>query len=191
MTKDRLVVLGKIGRPHGIHGEVRLFLFNTDSESLSEGSSIIVHFARADETLVIDTVRYVDKGVLVRFKDVDGRDSIERFKNCDFSISYEQLPPATDGEFYHIDMIGLDVFLRDELTSEHHNFGTVDRFFDSGTDDVMVIRLLDGKELFAPMFDDVVEDIDMAQRRVVLAPLEGWAPAESNYKRDRKKDVES
>lgn len=184
-------MLGKIGRPHGVHGEVRLFLFNPDSESLTEGSSIVVHFARGDETIVVETVRYVDKGVLARFKGVSGRDAIDRFKNCDFSISYEQLPPPADGEFYHIDLIGLDVFLSDEKTSELHPFGTVDRFFDSGNDDVLVVRLLDGKELFVPMFDDTIEDINMELGRVVLAPLEGWAPAESNNKRDRKKDVES
>lgn len=191
MTKARLVMLGKIGRPHGIHGEVRLFLFNPESDSLATGATIVVHFERGDENVVLESVRYVDKGVLVRFKDVSGRDAIDRFKNCDFSIAYDQLPPAEDGEFYHIDLIGLDVFVNDEQSSELQTFGTVDRFFDSGKDDVMVVRKLDGKELFVPMFDDTIEDIDMKLGRVVLAPLEGWVPAESNYKRDRKKGSES
>src|SRR5690554_6856606 len=107
MTNDRLVVLGKVGRPHGIHGEVRLFLFNQDSESLVEGASIVVHFADGDDqTIVLETVRYVDKGLLARFKGVSGRDAIDRFKNCDFSVAYDELPPPEDGEFYHIDLIG-------------------------------------------------------------------------------------
>lgn len=191
MTKARLVMLGKIGRPHGVHGEVRLFLFNPESESLAAGSTIVVHCERGDENIVLESVRYVDKGVLARFKNVAGRDAVERYKNCDFSISYDQLPPAEEGEFYHIDLIGLDVFLSNDENDELQSFGVVDRFFDSGINDVMVVRQLDGKELFVPMFDDTIEDIDVNLGRVILAPLEGWAPAESNNKRDRKKGSES
>ncbi|MBA2660822.1 MAG: 16S rRNA processing protein RimM [Bradymonadaceae bacterium] len=178
MTKDRLIVLGKVGRPHGIHGEVRLFLFNDESESIAKGTTLVMHFKAGDEPVVVESIRYVDKCALARFVDVQGREGVDRFKNLEFSIPYDLLPPPADGEFYHVDLIGLDVFVRDDAKGDPVRFGSIDRFFDTGADEVMVVLTNDGQEVFVPMFDDTIEDIDLAAKRVLLAPLEAWAAAD-------------
>lgn len=174
MQEDRLVALGKVGRPHGVRGEVRLFLFNDQSRVLAAGMPVVVHTDGGDVRLELESVRYADKCALGRFKGYD-REGVDRFKNYEFSVPYALLPELEEDEYYHIDLIGLPVFVAD---AEDVELGVVDRFFDTGVDDVMVVRTATG-ELFVPMLEDAIADIDVRTGRVVLHPLDRWSPAES------------
>lgn len=183
MTAD-LVALGKVGRPHGVNGEVRLFLFNPTSQTLSEGLDVVI--LRGGKELArpqLSSVRYTPKFAILKFKDLHFRDQVDTFKHAELAVPEHYLPELDDEEFYHRDILDLPVFLATEEDGEdfdpHTPFGVVDRIFETGANDVVVVKKTDGTELFVPLIEDAISLIDLDKEFVLLQPLEIWAPAEN------------
>jgi 16S rRNA processing protein RimM len=179
---ETLIPLGKIGRPHGTRGEVRLFLYNPDSDTLEEGVAVVVHSedgARRD--LLISRIRYVDKFAIVKFKGLSHCDQVEILKHGELSVDAALLPELEEDEFYHVELLDLPVYVaRGQGLEDLVEFGTVLRLFETGANDVMVVARHNGEELFVPMIEAAVLDINVEEERVVLHPLEQWAPADED-----------
>ena len=77
------------------------------------------------------------------------------------------LPPPAENEFYYRDVIGCEVFLTDG-----RRIGTVDEIIATGANDVFVVRD-EGKEVLVPVIEDVVKEIDVAAKRVVIDAIPG------------------
>jgi len=77
------------------------------------------------------------------------------------------LPPPEPGKFYYRDVIGCEVFLTDG-----QRIGVVEDIIATGANDVFVVRG-DGKEVLVPVIEDVVKEIDVASKRVVIEAIPG------------------
>lgn len=183
MTPDSssLVLLGKIGRPHGVHGEVRLFLFNPNSESLRKGlPATLFREGREIQTVEIEQVRFTPKFALLKFKGLNHRDQVDALKHAELGVDSDLLPELDDEEFYHRDLLDLPVFLAAEEDGEEFDpqasIGQVDRVFETGANDVIVVKKNDGTELFVPLIEQAISVIDLDEEFVLLQPLELWAP---------------
>ncbi|MFU8805721.1 MAG: ribosome maturation factor RimM [Bradymonadaceae bacterium] len=183
MTEEdqELIVLGKIGRPHGKTGEVRLFLYNPESDTLEPEMPVVILFEEAPpRDLVVESIRYTDKFALIKFEKVSFREDVDALKHGELAVDVEFLPTLDDDEFYHVELLDLPVFVaRDGDIEDLEPFGKVGRFFETGgANDVMVVERIDGSEYFVPMIDAAICAIDVDEERVVLWPVERWAPAE-------------
>jgi 16S rRNA processing protein RimM len=78
-----------------------------------------------------------------------------------------ELPPPGENEFYFRDVIGCEVFLTDG-----RRIGIVEDIIPTGANDVFVVRD-EGKEVLVPVIEDVVKEIDVASRRVVIEEVPG------------------
>ena len=180
-TTER-VTIGKLGRPHGIKGEIRLFLSNPASRTLAEGLDVYIV---ADDiepvAATVEKARYTDKFVIVKFDHIDDRGDIDEFKHAHVEVDYEALPDLDDDEFYYVDLVGAPVYVakteNGEVADGADPIGEVDRFFATGANDVMVIDAGDD-ELFAPLVEHAVLLLDFDEHRVVVQPLDVWAPAD-------------
>ena len=183
MTESRRVALGKLGRPHGIRGEIRLFLFNPESRTLSEGLQGVVtreHAPPVDVT--VEKARFTDRFVIVKFEEFDDRGDIDALKHGHFEVDYDELPDLDDDQFYYVDLEGAPVYVAEQEDgappSEADPIGVVDRFFATGANDVMVVAREHDDDLFVPLVEHAVAMLDFEAQRVVLQPLEIWAPAD-------------
>lgn len=177
------IALGKIGRPHGVNGEVRLFLFNPESETLSAGMEVFLVGDEADPKKVeIKQIRYTPKFVILKFAGINSRWEIDIFKHAHLEVSQEDLPELEEDEFYHVDLLGIPVYVADEedgdLPDGAEPIGEVSRFFETGANDVFVVGRKGGKELFVPLVEHAVSLIDFEREVVVLQPLDLWTPPE-------------
>ena len=77
------------------------------------------------------------------------------------------LPPPAENEFYFRDVIGCEVVLLDG-----RRIGIVEEIIATGANDVFVVRG-DGKEVLVPAIEDVVKEIDVEGRRVVIDAVPG------------------
>ncbi len=173
------VPLGKIGRPHGVHGEVRIFPFNPDSDTLRPGLTVYLTGDGPEQALTVESARHANKFILVRFQGLNHRDQIDAFKHRIVEIDAADLPELDDDEFYHRDLLGAPVFVAAEEDGELPDtdpIGTVDRFFETGANDVLVVHIPDGKPLMVPFIPEAISFVDLDDRIVVLQPLELWTP---------------
>lgn len=169
---DRVVV-GKFGRPHGVTGEVRFWLYNPDSDLVEPGVKL-----RTDKAVLeVASARPGDRFLILTLEGVQGREAAAALTNAEVWIPRDELPEPDPDEFYLVDIIGFDVEGCTVEGAEPSIVGKVDGFLDSSTVDIMIVtgpRLK--KRLLIPMIDVALETIDHEAHIVRLAPFDRWFP---------------
>ncbi len=177
------VAIGKLGRPHGVRGEIRVFPFNPNSETITEGLEVYLE-CDGDGPLAttVEQARYTDRFIITKFEDIDDRDVVDEFKHGRVFVDYDDLPKLDDDEFYYVDLVGAPVYVADtedgDITEDDEPIGVVDRFFATGANDVLVVDRDDSDDLYAPLVEHAVSLLDFERQLIVLQPLEIWAPAD-------------
>ncbi|HVA15555.1 MAG TPA: ribosome maturation factor RimM [Stellaceae bacterium] len=166
------VCLGIITGVHGIRGWVRVKSFTAAPEAIAAYGPLQDESGTRRFTL---DLMGAGKGVLLaRLAGVDDRNAAERLKGLRLYVRRADLPPPEDGEFYQTDLIGLTATLEDGSA-----FGTVRAVNDFGAGASIEIEDSSGKAVVLPFTSAAVPVVDVANRRLVVAPPSGLhdAPA--------------
>lgn len=177
--EPELVQVGQTGRAHGIDGEIRIFTADPHWEYFDEGHSLFLESRGGPDEYTIETWRVAEDFAIVQLESVEDRTAAERLTNLDVCVPAEVLPDLEEREYYHYDLEGRDVFVEaGEASPEEtaRRIGTVEGLFETGANDVLVVRLEEGDELYVPMFEGAIADIEPDADRILLRPLESWAP---------------
>ncbi|PWS36439.1 16S rRNA processing protein RimM [Falsiroseomonas bella] len=158
MTKR--VLLGEIGRPHGVRGLVRLHAFTDDPMAIGR------YGALTDATGTRSFAVQPLPGGLGRIEGIADRDAAARLTGTKLYVAREKLPPSTDpDEFFLCDLEGLSAFDADGKA-----LGTVRSVEEYGAGAFLVIQ--DGaRELLVPFTKAAVPAVDVAGGRVTVVPL--------------------
>jgi 16S rRNA processing protein RimM len=162
---DRICV-AQIDGPHGLRGEVKVKSFTADPVAVKDYGPL-----QSEDGLTsfeIETLRAANaKGHLIaRLRGVADRATAERLRNVRLFVPRERLPPAGADEFYHADLIGLVA-----VTNEGTEVGTVVAVHDFGAGDILELKPHTGcTTLMLPFNETFVPSIDLAGRRIVVAP---------------------
>jgi 16S rRNA processing protein RimM len=163
----RYVPLAEVARPHGVLGELRLKLFNAESDLLLDVDEVLVRLKDGKEHEVsIDRARRADKTILLKLHSVDDRDRAEELRGAMICVAREAFPPLEEGEFYNCDVEGAEVRL------QNARIGVVERLVEYPTTYVLVVKKDDGAKLEVPLTDAFVERVDAEARVVSLSTLE-------------------
>ena len=162
------VTVGRIGRPHGIRGDVVVGV-RTDEPGLrfAQGSRLDTDPAETGPLTVAGS-RWHSGELLVRFEGVSDRDAAAELRGTWLTVDSATLPPPDDpDEFNDADLVGLSV-----RTVEGTPVGTVDDVLHSGQD-VLVVKSADGREIMIPFVKAIVPDVDLASGLIVITPPDG------------------
>ncbi len=173
------VEVAKIGRAHGIEGEVRIFTREPDWEGFREGT--VLYLEERDGSyreLTVENWRIASDFVIAKFASLDDRGEAEKLRNRMLSMPEDELPDLEEGEVYHYELEGREVYAEPDQTGdgEPEMIGRVAGIFETPANDVMVVELEGGDELYVPMFEGAIEAIDAEAEAVYLRPLGEWAP---------------
>ena len=132
--------LAEIARPHGVRGEVRLKLFNKTSDVLLQQDEVLVRMSDGEEHEVsIEAARRADDAILMKLYSVDDRDRAEELRGSLVCVRRRDFPPAEEGEFYTVDVVGAEVRLNAE------RLGVVVETVSYPTLEALLVRPDDGK----------------------------------------------
>lgn len=163
MRQERVCV-ARIGAAHGVRGEVKLWTFTEDPLALADYNPLETQDgARKFE---IEIVRAAKDHMIARIAGVDSRDAAQALTNLELYVPRNRLPPVEHDTYYRHDLIGL---VAETKTGEP--LGAVIAIHNFGAGDVIEIAPANGGDsLMLPFTDDVVPDIDLAAKRIVVAP---------------------
>jgi 16S rRNA processing protein RimM len=160
------ICVAQIGGAHGLRGEVKLKSFTADPMALTGYGPLTTEDGSA--TFEIEAVRAAKDHLIARFRGVGDRDTAERLANVRLFVARERLPPLAADEFYHADLIGLTA-----VTADGSEIGTVVAVHDFGAGDIVeVLPAGGGTSMMLPFTAAFVPSVDLANRRIVVAPLE-------------------
>lgn len=162
---DDPVLMGVIGAPHGVKGQVRVKSYTGDPLAIGDYGPL---FAADGRQLDVTDVQPSKSVVVVKFAQVRFRDEAEALKGAELFIDRSQLPDdeLEDDEFFIDDLIGITVFAADGA-----EFGTVADVPNFGAGDLVEVKLVGSTktELFA--FERAVfPEIDFEAGRMVIVP---------------------
>jgi 16S rRNA processing protein RimM len=152
------VTLAVIAGAHGINGDVRLKLFAESPESLLRHAA----FEAGGRTLTLKSAKPSGNAVLARFAEVTSRDAAEALRGTELSVPRDLLPPLSEGEHYHADLIGLPC-----VTPDGTPLGTVVAVENYGAGDILEIERAGGTRFMVPFRPEAVPEVGA---RVVIEP---------------------
>jgi 16S rRNA processing protein RimM len=168
------VVVGRIGKPHGIRGEVTLDVRTDEPERrFAPGTTLRAQApAGADRrpaTLTVARARWHQSTLLVTFEELADRNAAEAARGTVLhaTISQDETPEDPD-EYYDHQLVGLaahdlDGTLLGEVTGIQHG----------SAQDLLAIRTTDGRDTLVPFVAALVPEVDVAGGRVVVADRPG------------------
>ncbi|MEU0135527.1 ribosome maturation factor RimM [Streptomyces sp. NPDC006296] len=163
------LVVARIGRAHGIKGEVTVEV-RTDEPELRLGPGAVLATEPAGTgPLTIETGRVHSGRLLLRFEGVRDRTAAEALRNTLLiaEVDPEELPDDPD-EFYDHQLMDLDVVLADGS-----EIGRITEISHLPSQDLFIVERPDGSEVMIPFVEEIVTEIDLEEQRVVITPPPG------------------
>ena len=172
MARPEWIEVGRISRPHGVRGEVRIITDSDNPDRFSPGSVLHARPARLGvagprerEPVMLTVVgaRGGEDFPILAFAEVADRDTAESLRGYVLEIRSSQLPDLEADEFYPFDLEGLEV-----RGSEGTPIGAVSEVVDSPAHPILVVALLSGAEVMVPFVSAAVPTVDVAAGYLVV-----------------------
>lgn len=172
--QERLtLVVGRIVKPHGLHGELVVDV-RTDSPELRFAPGSVLGLRRrgagqATESATVTSVRPHSGRLLVRLEGVEGRDAVESLRGALLTVSSAELESIDDpDEFHDHQLEGLPTVL---VGGEP--LGTVREVVHTPAGELLAVASDSGGEVLIPFVSEIVPEVDLAAGRIVVDPPEG------------------
>ena len=180
MSQDNvdLRLIGVIGKPHGIKGEINVMLLTDYPNTILKGSTLFMD-QDLSMPVEIDSIRQKKlKGrevSVIKFAGIDDRNQAQKLKGKNLYRSGSEVPALEEGKFWIDDLIGCSVLLNsgitigkvqdvDVLTSNENLAVLIEN------PDIKVSGMV-GNIFYIPLIEDYIENIDIPGKKIVLKKL--------------------
>jgi 16S rRNA processing protein RimM len=160
------VEIGQINAVFGLKGWLKVFSFTNPKQNILDYPQVTL--TRRNEVKVVNVVggQIHGKNILLRLDGVNDRDSAQELVGFSINVDRTALPEPVDGEYYWMDLIGLNVVNREGV-----NLGKVDHLFETGANDVLMLK--GDKERAIPFLQgQTILSIDLANGSMIV----DWDP---------------
>jgi 16S rRNA processing protein RimM len=171
---DIEVVVGRIGKPHGIRGEVTLDVRTDEPERrFAPGTTLRAEAPagadRRPSSLTVTRARWHQSTLLVTFEELGDRNAAEAARGTVLhaTLAHDETPEDPE-EFYDHQLIGLDV-----VDLDGSPLGTVKALVHGSAQDLLTVRTPDGRDALVPFVSALVPEVDLAAGRIVVADRPG------------------
>ena len=161
LTLERVIV-GKLGRPQGIKGLVRVISFTEPRENILAypNWSIQLRDTWHDIKHLNDDV--TPQHVLTRIEGYTTREHVAELTNAPVAVPKNALPPLEQGDFYWHQLVGMRV-----LHEQGDVLGTVESLFATGSNDVLVV-VGEKRRLIPYLLGDVIQEINTDSNTIIV-----------------------
>ena len=165
---EQLLQVGVITQPHGVRGEVKVFPTTDDPVRFKKLKKVILDTGKEKLDLEVEHVKFFKQFVIVKFKEFDNINDIERYKRCPLLVTRENAVSLEEDEYFVADMIGMKV-----ITEDGTEFGTLSDVMETGANDVYVISKEGADDILLPAIKDCVKQVDIEGGTMQVHLLDG------------------
>ncbi|MFC1500619.1 ribosome maturation factor RimM [Candidatus Zixiibacteriota bacterium] len=163
MDVDRLVEIGRVAKPWGIKGEVKVRLITDVPGRFDELEGVWVHDGEKSIAWYrIEHVKHLKDAVALKLEGVDSPDSAELLRNFEVSVPETERAELGEGEYFIYDLIGLEV-----VNPDGERLGELTKVYQGSAQDIFEVETPGGARL-VPVVLAYVTEIDLEMGRVVL-----------------------
>ncbi len=166
MTEPRFLVIGKVIKPHGVRGEVRVQII-TEMPQRFEWLETVYVGERDPQLTVVESVRFHKTFVLVKLAGYDSREAAVALRSQLLQVPEDEGIPLEEGEYYLYQLVGLAVY-----TDEGEHLGELKEVLETKANNVFIVQGNRG-EVLLPDTEEVILDIDFENGRMEVHLLPG------------------
>lgn len=166
MTK--YLEIGQIVNTFGIKGMVKVKPFTDNIERFNNLEKIYIKNKSGQTEYKIQEIKYHKNMVLIKFEGIENPEQADLLRNSYLIVDRETEEPLEPGRYYIVDMIGLDVF-----TDDNEYLGKLEDIYNTGSNDIYVVKNELGKQVLLPAIKDVIKNIDMDNKKVIVHLIPG------------------
>ena len=164
-----LLRVGVIANTHGLKGEVKVFPTTDDPKRFKTLKEVILDTGKEKRNLTVQSVRFFKNLVIVKFKEYNNINDIEKYKGKDLLVTRENAVPLEEGEYFIADLLNLDVY-----DDTGVRLGFLEDVLQTGANDVYIVKNEETKkEILLPAIDECILDINIDEGRITVHLMEG------------------
>jgi 16S rRNA processing protein RimM len=160
------LTVGFIRRPHGIRGELIMDVHTDFPDRLRVGAKVLL--GEGHKPAKFASARPHGTALLVAFQGLDTPEKAGALRNTWVYVAAADRPPLPEGQIYRHQALGLRV-----VTDDGRELGQLVDIFETGANNVYVVKTADEKEILLPVIPDVVLGIDLAKGEIKVHLLDG------------------
>ena len=165
---EKLLRVGVITSTHGVRGEVKVFPTTDDPQRFKKLKKVIMDTGKQQMDLEVQSVKFFKNMVILKFKEFDNINDVEKYKNADLLVTREHAVKLAPGEYFIADLIGLQ-----GVSDEGEDLGELTDVIQTGANDVYVFTKMGEADLLVPKIPDCVKEIDLDKGTVLVHLLPG------------------
>ena len=160
--------IGQIVNTFGIKGFVKVNPWVNDVTRFDDLKKVYIKIRKELKTLEIEEVKYHKNQVLLKFKGVETVEQAEMLRNAILEIDRKDAIPLEEGEYFIADLLESEVY-----TDEGQKLGILEDIFNTGSNDIYVVKNELGKSILLPRIKDVFKEIDVENKKIIVHLIEG------------------
>lgn len=165
---ERYLEIGQIVNTFGIKGQIKVNPFTEDIKKFDKLNEIYVEKKKELQLFQIENVNYNKHTVILKLKGIDTIEQAEEYRNCYIKIDREKEEKLPEGVYYIVDLLGLDVY-----TDEGKLLGKVDDIYNTGSNDIYVVKDELGKQILLPGIEEVLKQVDLENKKIIVHIING------------------
>ncbi len=160
--------IGQIVNTFGIKGMVKVKPFTENVEQFEELEKIYIKNKKGKKEYKIQEVKYHKQMVLIKFEGIENPEDADLLRGSYLVINRKDAKPLEEGTYYIVDLLGLEVY-----TDEGILLGKVDDIFNTGSNDIYVVKDELGKQVLLPGIEDVIKEVDIENGKITVHIIPG------------------
>ncbi len=166
------VAVGRVAGPHGVKGKVKMAAFSGDPRGMLSARAVLLRRAAAggaeEAEFEVTSAQPLGGCAVFSLKGIDSLQDAGAWTGAVASVRRAELPPTEADEYYCVDLVGCEVF-----DPSGTRLGAVSGVVPGPAHDWLSIAR-GGEESLLPLVGAFVVSVDVAGRRIVVSPPEGW-----------------
>lgn len=160
--------IGQIVNTSGLKGILKIKPFTDDIKKFSNLKTIYIKTKSGLTEFKIEQVRYVKNMVMLKLAGIDTIEEAEKYRNLYIKILRDQEEELEEGSYYVVDILGCKV-----NTDANQELGKIVDVFQTGSNDVYVVKDEQGKQILLPAIKQVIKNVDIKNKIITVHLLEG------------------
>lgn len=160
--------IGQIVNTSGLNGVLKVKPFTDDINKFSNFKTIYIKTKNSLVEFKIEQVRYVKNMVMLKLAEIDTVEEAEKYRNLYIKVLRNKEEELEKDSYYVVDILGCQV-----NTDENQELGKVVDVFQTGSNDVYVVKDEQGKQILLPAIKDVIKNVDIKNKIITVHLLEG------------------
>ncbi|HEC98549.1 MAG TPA: 16S rRNA processing protein RimM [Nitrospirae bacterium] len=162
-----LVSIGRIVKSRGVKGEFIVLPLTFSPERFDDVSRVHIKLDDEIKEFTLEYSKPYGRTIIMKLLEINSPEEATSLRGGQLMVPEEESPPLPEDVYYYYQIIGLKVFTVDGVY-----IGGVSDIIETGSNDVYVVRD-EEKEYLIPAIRDVIKDIDIGNRRIIISPEAG------------------